>query len=55
MSTYELTAAGWIFMLVSCISMVIWTAWCYWRVLTAPEAAEHMHAPLDIDTQDLNT
>jgi hypothetical protein len=53
MSNYELTIAGWLFMLVSCISMVLWTGWCYYRVLTTPEVTEHMHAPLDIDTHDL--
>jgi len=55
MNSYELTTAGWVFMLVSCGSMVIWTAWCYFRVLTTPDTAEHMHATLDIDTHDLDT
>ncbi len=55
MTSYELTTAGWLFMLVSCISMVVWTAWCYWKVLTTSGVAGHMHAPLDIDTQDLDT
>jgi hypothetical protein len=53
--SYELTTDGWIFMLVSCASMVFWTGWCYYRVLTTPEASEHMHAPLDIDPHDKNT
>jgi hypothetical protein len=28
---------------------------CFYRVLTKPEAAEHMHAPLDINTHDRDT
>ncbi len=55
MQSYQLTTAGWVFMAVSCVSMVVWTAWCYYRVLTAPQASEHMHAPLDIDTHDKDT
>lgn len=50
-----MTSAGWIFMMTS-ISFVLWlTGYCFHRVLTKPAAAEHMHAPLDIDTQDRNT
>ena len=56
MSNYELTAAGWIFMLASCGSMVIWTAWCYYRVVTMPPATEDTEAPpLDINTHDRET
>ncbi len=55
MSSYELTVPGWVFMLMSCGSMIVWAAWCYFRVLTTPSAAEHMHAPLNIDTHDLDT
>jgi hypothetical protein len=32
--------------------VVALTSFCYWRVLTRPRATGHMHAPLDIDTQD---
>lgn len=50
-----MTPSGWIFM-VSSISFVLWlTAYCFHRVLTKPTSAEHMHAPLDIDTGDQNT
>jgi len=55
MNSYELTGAGWAFMLLSCGSMIVWTAWCYFKVLTTPHATEHMHAPLDIDTHDKGT
>jgi len=30
-------------------------SFCYYKVLTQPESTEHMHAPLDIDTHDLDT
>ncbi len=50
-----MTLAGWIFMLAS-VGFVLWlTAFCFYRVLSKPSAAEHMHAPLDIDTHDANT
>lgn len=47
--------SGWIFMLGS-IGFVLWlTGYCFYRVLRKPTAANHMHAPLDIDTHDQNT
>lgn len=33
----ELTPAGWIFMLVSCISVTWLTYWCFKRVLSQPD------------------
>ena len=39
-SPHTLTAAGWYFMLVSVGGVVVWTAWCFYKVLTAPEANE---------------
>jgi hypothetical protein len=46
---------GWIFMTGS-LGFVLWlTAYCFYKVLVKPSAADHMHAPLDIDTHDLNT
>lgn len=46
---------GWIFMLLSLGFVVCLTVYCFARVLSRPSAANHMHAPLDIDTQDLDT
>lgn len=47
--------SGWIFM-VGSIGFVLWlTWWCFHKVLTSPASADHMHAPLDIDTHDQNT
>ena len=50
-----MTPTGWAFMLVSCGLVTGLTIFCYWRVLRAPAPAEHMHAPLDIDTHDADT
>ncbi|GMU24931.1 MAG: hypothetical protein AMXMBFR13_50020 [Phycisphaerae bacterium] len=50
-----MTLAGWLFMLLSCGGVIGLTAFCYYRVLTCPRDAEHMHAPLEIDTRDQET
>ncbi len=42
-------------MLGSIGAVVSLITFCFYRVLSKPSAAEHMHAPLDIDTKDLNT
>lgn len=47
-----MTAAGWLLLGLSCGSITALVAFCYWRVLKAPSAADEMHAPLDIDTRD---
>jgi len=49
-----MTASGWIFMLASVGFVVGLISYCFWRVLTKPATAEHMHAPLEIDTGDLD-
>ncbi|MCG3197552.1 MAG: hypothetical protein GHCLOJNM_02038 [bacterium] len=46
--------SGWIFLLVSCSFVTILTVYCFWKVLSLPsEVDEDLHAPLDIDTRDL--
>jgi hypothetical protein len=47
-----MTLAGWLLLALSCGSITVLVAFCYWRVLGAPGAPEEMHAPLDIDTRD---
>ncbi len=47
-----MTTAGWIFMLCSIGFVLFLSGFCFYRVLSKPAAAEHMHAPIDIDTQD---
>jgi hypothetical protein len=49
-----MTAAGWALLVVSCGTVVGLTAWCFWKVLTLPGVADELHAPLDIDTHDLD-
>ncbi len=50
-----MTVAGWVLMLLSCGAVIVLTAFCYYRVLTTPTTTEHIHAPLEIDTQDADT
>ncbi len=48
-----LNAGGWI-MLIGCIGLVCaLCAFCFWKILTEPKPSEHHHAPLDIDTHDV--
>jgi|GEM_PF-686033 len=47
-----LTTGGWIFMIASICFVLALAGFCYARVLRRPAAAEHMKAPLEIDTQD---
>ncbi len=48
-----LTTGGWIFMIASICFVLALAGFCYARVLRQPAAAEHMQAPLEIDTHDL--
>jgi len=50
-----MTGAGWLFMIVSVSAVVLLAGFCYYRVLSKPASANHMHAPLDIDTHDKGT
>lgn len=43
--------AGWIILIFSFSIVIGLNVFCFYRVLTLPK--EHMHAPLEIDTQDL--
>ncbi|MBN2163194.1 MAG: hypothetical protein JXR25_06670 [Pontiellaceae bacterium] len=47
-----MTPAGWIIMIVSVFGMTGLFAWCIRKVLTIPEAAEHLHSQSDIDPHD---
>lgn len=49
-----MSTGGWIFMLFSVGLVVSLITFCFWRVLTKPQAANHMQSPLDIDTGDLD-
>jgi hypothetical protein len=50
-----MTPAGWIIMILSVGSVTSLLTFCFYRVLRKPSSTDHMHAPLDIDTHDLDT
>lgn len=50
-----MTTGGWIFMVSSIGFVLSLVGFCFYRVLTKPAAAGHMHAPLEIDTRDQDT
>jgi len=50
-----MTTGGWVIMITSITSVVALASFCYYKVLSKPQSTEHMHAPLDIDTQDRGT
>lgn len=50
-----MTTAGWVIMITSISCVVALASFCYYRVLRSPSAAQHMHAPLEIDTKDKGT
>jgi hypothetical protein len=50
-----MTTEGWIFMFGSIGFVVSLVGFCYFRVLTKPQSADHLQAPATIDTGDLDT
>jgi hypothetical protein len=44
-----MSTGGWLVMLLSCLGVTAWLAWCLWKVLATPGASEHIHAPPDLD------
>ena len=50
-----MTTTGWIFMVCSVGFVVGLTFFFFFKVLTKPASADHMHAALGIDTKDSNT
>ena len=50
----QLTGAGAIMMTLSIVLVMGLMVFCLSRILREPHQEEHHHAPLDIDTQDLN-
>ena len=49
-----LSAAGWTVMILCIVLVCTLVTFCYYRVLREPRPSQHHHAPLDIDTKDLN-
>ena len=50
-----MTLAGWVMMILSVGFVLSLTIFCFYRVLRTPKTTEHMHAPLEIDTHDVDT
>ncbi len=49
-----LNSAGWTVM-IGCITLVCGLCvFCFYRIMREPRPSEHHHAPLDIDTHDLD-
>jgi len=49
-----LTPTGAVIMAISVLLVLGLTAFCFWRILREPSPSEHHHAPLDVDTKDVN-
>ena len=49
----QLTVQGGLIMGVCVVLVLGLTAFCMYRILREPHPGEHHHAPLDIDTQDV--
>ena len=47
-----MTPAGWIIMVLAVAGFTGLLLWCIRKVVATPEAPEHIHAPLDVDTRD---
>lgn len=53
MEEYGMNAYGWAMFIISNVVVLVLTGYCFYHVITLPK--EHMHAPLDIDTHDLDS
>jgi len=49
-----MTTGGWTIMIVSVTFVTGLLAWCIYRVLSTPEAVEHIHSRADIKPTDLD-
>lgn len=47
-----MTFAGWVLMLGSVGFVLVLSGYCFYRVLRAPVTRGHLHAPLDIETDE---
>ncbi|MCC5850416.1 MAG: hypothetical protein JJU29_20205 [Verrucomicrobia bacterium] len=47
-----MTIAGWIVFISAVTGMTGLLLWCIHRVVKTPDAEEHLHSPVDIDTHD---
>ncbi len=47
-----MTTGGWVIMCLAVGGVVSFFSWCMFKVITTRESSEHIHSPVDIDTQD---
>ena len=47
-----MTAAGWFVFIFAVTGMTGMLLWCVYKVVRTPDAEEHLHSPVDIDTHD---
>lgn len=47
-----MNAGGWIIMFVSVLGMSTLFFWCIRKVLTLPDATDHLHSQVDINPKD---
>lgn len=50
-----LSTGGWIMMIGCIASVCVLAIFCFYRVLRDPNPSQRHHAPLDIDTHDLDS
>ena len=51
----QLTVSGAVVMLLSVGLVLALSGFCFWKILTEPQPSEHHHAPLEVDTHDLDS
>jgi hypothetical protein len=49
----ELTAAGWVTMILSVGFVTALLGWCVYKVIATPDTAEHVHSQADIEPPDV--
>ncbi|MFW6059680.1 MAG: hypothetical protein ACODAQ_05830 [Phycisphaeraceae bacterium] len=47
-----LTPGGWIMMVLAVGGMSVFLAWCVYKVVSTPQATEHLHSQADIHPPD---
>lgn len=48
-----MSAGGWVIMILSVGFVSSLLAWCIYRVVSTPGSTEHLRAPADISTPDI--
>jgi hypothetical protein len=45
-----MSTGGWILMTLGIVGMTGLLAWCFYQIVQHPESTDHLHSPLDIET-----